>query len=323
MNDFAQRIITLRKELSMTQEQLAQQLGITAQAVIKWETGQSYPDITLLPKLAEVFHVRVDELLGVAPQQDEEAEEDASEDSASAPLDLPWDDDPHTLHAVLFAGHTLIGAQGVTDCPEASRITFEYEGPALNIDSVFSVSCGDITGNVQAGGSVNCDSVGGSVTAGGSVNCDDVSGDIKTSGSVTCDAVEGNVASGGSVNCDNVTGSVTATGSVTCGDVGGNVTAGGSLSCEKVHGGASSAPNGFSFQTGSGKKRGKPASFQFGGGFDSKQFERSMNELGQKLGRLGKELGEQFSSAFDSSASGKDEDDGGEDTFVCVTDDEN
>ena len=308
MNDFAQRIITLRKELSMTQEQLAQELGITAQAVSKWETGQSYPDITLLPKLAEVFHVRVDELLGVAQQQDEEAEEDASEASASAPLDLPWDDDPHTIHAVLFAGHRLIGAQGVTDCPEASRITFEYEGPALNIDSVFSVSCGDITGNVQAGGSVNCD---------------DVSGDIKTSGSVTCDAVEGNVASGGSVNCDNVTGSVTATGSVTCGDVGGNVTAGGSPSCEKVHGGASSAPNGFSFQTGSGKKRGKSASFQFGGGFDSKQFERSMNELGQKLGRLGKELGEQFSSAFDSSASGKNEDDGGEDTFVCVTDDEN
>ena len=323
MNDFAQRIITLRKELSMTQEQLAQELGITAQAVSKWETGQSYPDITLLPKLAEVFHVRVDELLGVAQQQDEEAEEDASEASASAPLDLPWDDDPHTIHAVLFAGHRLIGAQGVTDCPEASRITFEYEGPALNIDSVFSVSCGDITGNVQAGGSVNCDSVGGSVTAGGSVNCADVSGDIKTSGSVACDAVEGNVASGGSVNCDNVTGSVTATGSVTCGDVGGNVTAGGSLSCEKVHGGASSAPNGFSFQTGSGKKRGKSASFQFGGGFDSKQFERSMNELGQKLGRLGKELGEQFSSAFDSSASGKNEDDGGEDTFVCVTDDEN
>ena len=52
MNDFAQRIITLRKELSMTQEQLAQELGITAQAVSKWETGQSYPDITLLPKLA-------------------------------------------------------------------------------------------------------------------------------------------------------------------------------------------------------------------------------------------------------------------------------
>ena len=47
MNDFAQRIITLRKELSMTQEQLAQELGITAQAVSKWETGQSYPDITL------------------------------------------------------------------------------------------------------------------------------------------------------------------------------------------------------------------------------------------------------------------------------------
>lgn len=321
MNDFAQRIITLRKELSMTQEQLAQELGITAQAVSKWETGQSYPDITLLPKLAEVFHVRVDELLGVAQQQDEEAEEDVSEASASAPLDLPWDDDPHTLHAVLFAGHRLIGAQGVTDCPEASRITFEYEGPALNIDSVFSVSCGDITGNVQAGGSVNCDSVGGSVTAGGSVNCDDISGDIKTSGSVTCDAVEGNVASGGSVNCDNVTGSVTATGSVTCGDVGGNVTAGGSLSCEVVHGGASSAPNSFSFQTGSGKKRGKGAAFRFGGSFDSSQFERSMNDFAQKMGRLGAEIGNQVTQQVNAAfGSGKDAE-AAEDAFVDMTGD--
>lgn len=303
MNEFGQRITALRKERSMTQDQLAQELGITAQAISKWENGQSYPDILLLPKLAAVYGVRVDELLGCAPEADED------DDAVQPALDLPWDDDPRTVHAVLFAGHTLIGAQEVTKCPEASRITFEYEGEALNIDSVFAVSVdGDVQGGVRAGSSVSCDAIGGDVKAGGSVNCDDI---------------EGNVSSGGSVNCDDVEGSVTANGSVTCGDVGGNVTAGGSLSCEKVHGGASSAPNGFSFQTGSGKKRGKPASFQFGGGFDSKQFERSMNELGQKLGRLGKELGEQFSSAFDSSASGKNEDDGGEDTFVCVTDDEN
>lgn len=41
MNEFAQRITQLRKERAMTQEQLAQELGITAQAVSKWENGVS------------------------------------------------------------------------------------------------------------------------------------------------------------------------------------------------------------------------------------------------------------------------------------------
>ena len=108
MYEFAQRITTLRKARAMTQEQLAQELGITAQAVSKWETGQSYPDITLLPKLAEVCGVRVDELLGCAPEKDEDDPPVCS---------LPWSDDPKTIHAVLFAGHTLIGAQEVTNCP--------------------------------------------------------------------------------------------------------------------------------------------------------------------------------------------------------------
>ena len=42
----SENIRAFRKEHAMTQEQLAQELGITAQAVSKWETGQSYPDIT-------------------------------------------------------------------------------------------------------------------------------------------------------------------------------------------------------------------------------------------------------------------------------------
>lgn len=312
MNDFAQRVITLRKELSMTQEQLAQELGITAQAVSKWETGQSYPDITLLPKLAGVLHVRVDELLGVAAPQAADTEEDAAPDApVSAAPALPWSDDPHTLHAVLFAGHTLIGAQEVTGCPEASRITFEYEGPALNIDSVFSVSCGNAGGSIQAGGNVSCDQVGGSVTADGSVNCD---------------TVKGNVSAGGSVTCDSVDGSVTAGGNVTCDDVGGNVSAGGALHCDKVHGGASSASSAsssgtLSFRSGSGKKRGKGAAFRFGGSFDSRQFERSMNDFAQKMGRLGTEIGnqvtQQVNAAFDS---GKD-DEAAEDAFVDMTGD--
>ena len=292
MNDFSQRITALRKERSMTQDQLAQELGITAQAISKWENGQSYPDIMLLPKLAAVFGVRVDELLGCAPQRDEE------EDAPSSPA-FPWDDDPRTIHAVLFAGHTLIGAQDVTKCPEASRITFEYEGEALNIDSVFAVTIdGDVQGSVRAGSSVSCDEIGGDVKAGGSVNCD---------------AVGGSISSGGSVNCDDVEGSVTANGSVTCGDVGGSVSAGGSLSCDDV-GGSAVAHGSAAASSRPGKGKRRRQSFRFN--FDTKQLERSIDEYGKKMGKLGRELGEQLGKAFSDPAPDAD------DNFETIDDSE-
>lgn len=53
-----------RKRLGLTQDALAEKLGVTAQAVSKWENDQSCPDITTLPKLADLFGVSVDELLG-------------------------------------------------------------------------------------------------------------------------------------------------------------------------------------------------------------------------------------------------------------------
>lgn len=62
------RIVEHRKRIGLTQDQLAEQLGITAQAVIKWENDLSCPDITTLPKLAEIFGITTDELLGKAPK---------------------------------------------------------------------------------------------------------------------------------------------------------------------------------------------------------------------------------------------------------------
>ena len=64
------RIMVLRKSRGMTQTQLADLLGISAQAVSKWENDTSCPDITLLPKLAEIFQVTTDSLLGM-PEQTE------------------------------------------------------------------------------------------------------------------------------------------------------------------------------------------------------------------------------------------------------------
>ena len=62
------RIIVNRKRLNMTQDRLAEQLGVTAQAVSKWENDQSCPDISMLPKLAELFGISIDTLLGVSVQ---------------------------------------------------------------------------------------------------------------------------------------------------------------------------------------------------------------------------------------------------------------
>lgn len=64
-NLFSTKILQYRKDRSMTQEGLAREIGVTAQAVSKWENGESMPDISILPDLAKVFGVSLDTLLDV------------------------------------------------------------------------------------------------------------------------------------------------------------------------------------------------------------------------------------------------------------------
>ena len=59
------RIKALRAERCQTQEQLANALGVTPQAVSRWEVEKSYPDLELLPVIAKYFDVSTDFLLGV------------------------------------------------------------------------------------------------------------------------------------------------------------------------------------------------------------------------------------------------------------------
>ena len=199
--NFAEIIVNRRKALGLTQEGLAQKLGVTNQAVSKWESGQCCPDLALLPRIADLFGITIDELFGREPK--------AVSFPAQPPF--PWPDDG-VLRVLLYAGHTRV--YGPVE--GADEIHFCYEGPALNIESAVSVYCDDVRGNVTAGGSVNCDDVYGSVSAQGSVTCDDVKGDIRAGGNVACDCAEGDVHAGGNVQVDEASGDIHAGGSVYC-----------------------------------------------------------------------------------------------------------
>ncbi len=199
--NFGHIISTYRKKLNITQDALAQRLGVTNQAVSKWEADQCCPDIALLPKLADIFGITMDELFGRASAGKQRVE------------GLPWPDD-NILRVVLYVGHELVGS-----AKAAEGISFTYEGPALNVESAISVYCG----NVEAGTDVRCGNVQGDVDAGCSVECGNVEGDVDAGTDVTCGDVAGDVDAGVSVQCGNVAGDVDAGVSVQCSSVGGDV----------------------------------------------------------------------------------------------------
>lgn len=77
-----EQIAILRKKKGVTQEEFAQVLGVTNQAVSKWESGQCCPDIQLLPEISKYFEVSIDELMcEKAPRNDRKTEVSAENDS--------------------------------------------------------------------------------------------------------------------------------------------------------------------------------------------------------------------------------------------------
>lgn len=85
------RIMENRKRLGWTQDRLAEQLGVSAQAVSKWENDQSCPDISLLPRLAELFGITVDELLGRQTEKVYEGEVVREEKDDDKVITLNWE----------------------------------------------------------------------------------------------------------------------------------------------------------------------------------------------------------------------------------------
>jgi transcriptional regulator with XRE-family HTH domain len=65
-------LVNKRKEKGITQDELANYIGVSKASVSKWETGQSYPDVTFLPQLAAYFNISIDDLMNYKPQMTKE-----------------------------------------------------------------------------------------------------------------------------------------------------------------------------------------------------------------------------------------------------------
>lgn len=109
-------IAARRKALGLTQKQLAERLLVSDKAVSKWENGASYPEVTLLPPLAQLLGITVDELLAGEVHGDEQAA--GSAEAADVPED---GDSPQgkpgapPLEAFLTPQQYLADRQGSTD----------------------------------------------------------------------------------------------------------------------------------------------------------------------------------------------------------------
>ena len=218
---FGQRIAQLRRERGMTQEALAQRLGITNQAVSKWESDQCCPDIMQLPQLADLFGITLDALFGRAQP----------ETPGVSPADLPWEDD-NTLRAVCYLGRTLLDNQEIARRhADLKPVQLHFQGTVADVKSAFSVYCPEAA-------------IGGNVIAGDGVTCGDVSGDVKAGDGVTCGDVNGSVCAGDSVTCNGIGTYAHAGDSIQCaGNIGGNASAGDGIRCGAIAGAAKAGGN--------------------------------------------------------------------------------
>ncbi len=222
-----------RKKQGLTQEELAQRLGVTNQSVSKWESAQCCPDISLIPRLADIFDISIDELFGKEPKP--------TVNNYDLCTEFPDDD---TFRVVVAKGKKIMSVDDIDktiditfpkNCNETTRQYFKV--------AVFGNICCDasINGDVIATGQIECNEINGDIKeCKNNISCKgDINGDVNANGNVGCgDSISGNVNCGENVACgDGIGGKVHCGGSVTCGDgINGDVKCGGNIECKKIEG---------------------------------------------------------------------------------------
>lgn len=206
----AENIQKFRKQKGLTQEELADKLGVTYQAVSKWENAKSAPDIFFLPQLADVFGCSIDDLFC----------RDSAIVSDTYCTAFPWGDDD-TIRGVVCHGHKILTVKDDV----INKFTFVVTGAAKAVQTECNLTIeGAVDGGCKAGGSI---SIGG--YANGGLNCGNNvtiggyhQGGINCGDNVSCGGdIQGGINCGSNVSCHNLDAQ-----SINCG---------GSLSAQDIH----------------------------------------------------------------------------------------
>lgn len=227
----AANILKYRKKSCLSQDELAQKLGVTFQAVSKWENAKTAPDITFLPVMADIFGCYIDELFS------REVKTEIHYDHCA---EFPWPDDT-VIRGVICEGRKILHRDSFTE-----KFTFEIIGDAKNVHSECNIEVkGNVSGGCKAGGNITAD---GNISGGcmsnrdvvisghlsGGCNCGhsitvggNLSGGCNTGREITC---AGDLS--GDIHCG---GDVTVNGDVEAQKIKGNVICN-SLKCEKIEG---------------------------------------------------------------------------------------
>ena len=212
----AANIQKYRKKCGLTQDELAKELGVTFQAVSKWENAKTAPDILFLPTMADLFGCYIDELF---------SREIKSEIHYDLCPEFPWHDD-NVIRGVVCIGKKILQ---VTD-NMTDRFTFEVIGDAKSVQSECNIAVsGSVYGGCNAGDELV---VAGNVTGGCNAG-DGITVGFNLNGS--CNAGDNIVVGGdlkGDISCG---GAVKVDGDVEAEKISGNVVCN-SLKCEKIEG---------------------------------------------------------------------------------------
>lgn len=109
---FGEKLLRLRREKGISQEQLAAALGVSRQAVSKWELGESLPDTEKILQLAKMFHVSTDYLLDEEKEYDTQPQPAAAPPQPAAPTHDTWGRLGKFIHAKGYIAGFIISGYG-------------------------------------------------------------------------------------------------------------------------------------------------------------------------------------------------------------------
>lgn len=181
-------IARFRKAKGWTQAELGEKIGVSNQAVSKWESETSMPDVMLLPVLADAFGCYVDELFS------REVKTEIHYDHCA---EFPWADD-NTIRIFQTVGKKIMKSQEVNTCMEVTfpRNCNETTRQYFKVEVLGNLmSDSSINGDVVCHGYIDCHEINGDVSAQGSITAYEINSHGKiVCNSLKCDKIEGDVA---------------------------------------------------------------------------------------------------------------------------------